>query len=84
MNVVKKSDSMRRKRLLLGSIALTLLFISLYLINHAGFWLVKKDRPEKADAIVILMGNIVDRVLEARDLYAQGYSKNILIVNSRR
>lgn len=71
-----------RKRLLLVSIVPAIILLSFYLISNAGVWLVKKDKLEKADAIVILMGSIADRILEAKDLYTQGYSKKILVVNS--
>ncbi len=49
-----------------------------------GSFLVVKDKPVKADALIILMGNIPDRALEAFDLYKQGYARKIIIVMANR
>lgn len=45
-----------------------------------GIWLVKDDAPAHADAMVILMGNIPDRVLQAVDLWHDGRADRIIIV----
>jgi uncharacterized SAM-binding protein YcdF (DUF218 family) len=52
--------------------------------RNAGLWLVKEDKPlpEHSDAIVILMGSIPDRVLQAADLYQSGQNSKIIIVES--
>ena len=44
--------------------------------RRAGRWLVKEDVPPHADAMVILMGNFPDRVLQAADLYHEGRAGN--------
>lgn len=45
--------------------------------------LVKKaDHLHNADAALILMGSIADRVLQAADLFENGHSTEILIVNN--
>jgi uncharacterized SAM-binding protein YcdF (DUF218 family) len=46
----------------------------------AGKWLVKEDVPAHADAMVLLMGNFPDRVLQAADLYHEGKAGKLLIV----
>ena len=48
--------------------------------QRAGRWLVKEDLPSHADALVILMGNFPERVLQASDLYNEGRADRILIV----
>jgi uncharacterized SAM-binding protein YcdF (DUF218 family) len=48
--------------------------------KRAGNWLVKEDVPAHADAMVILMGNFPDRVLQAVDLYHDGMVGKLLIV----
>jgi len=48
--------------------------------RRAGKWLVKEDVPPHADAIVLLMGNFPERVLEAADLYNEGKAGRLLIV----
>ena len=50
--------------------------------HRAGSWLVKADEPAHADAIVILMGSIADRVLQAADLYRQGLARKVIIVEA--
>jgi len=49
--------------------------------RRAGRWLVKEELPVHADAMVILMGNIPDRVLQAVDLYHEGRAGRVLIVH---
>ena len=49
--------------------------------RKAGSWLVKEDRPEHADAVVMLMGNIAaDRVLQTADLYSQQVAGKVVVV----
>ena len=48
--------------------------------RRAGHWLAKEDGPNCSDAIVILMGNFPERVLEATDLYNDEKAEKILIV----
>jgi len=62
-----------------------ILFLALAILytggcRRAGRWLVKEDMPEHADAIVLLMGSFPDRVLQAVDLYKDGKSDRLLIV----
>jgi uncharacterized SAM-binding protein YcdF (DUF218 family) len=54
--------------------------VSLTTCQQAGTWLVKNDTPNHADAMVILMGNIPDRVLQAADLYKEGVAGKVIIV----
>lgn len=48
--------------------------------GNAGRWLVKEELPPRADALVILMGSFPERVLQAYDLYNDGLSDRIVIV----
>ncbi len=48
--------------------------------GNAGRWLVKEKLPSRADALVILMGNFPERVLQAYDLYYDGRADRIVIV----
>ena len=48
--------------------------------RQAGLWLVEEDDPVHADAIVILMGSVSDRVLQASDLYKQGKAGAVIMV----
>ncbi len=59
-----------------------LLIIFLYVAGcrKAGSWLIKSDEPLHADAIVILVGSVSDRVLQATDLYKNKMANIVLVV----
>lgn len=61
--------------LLIGSI---IVFVGA--CRRAGTSLVKEDIPLHSDAMVLLMGSFPSRVLQAVDLYNQGQSGRIIIV----
>jgi len=44
--------------------------------------LVAVDELQESDMIVVLMGSVYDRILEAADLYDEGYSDKIVMINS--
>ncbi|MBW6499392.1 MAG: YdcF family protein [Bacteroidales bacterium] len=67
------------KRLFLLPLLLFILLTGLVL-HKAGTYLVRDDAKAKGDVMVILMGSIADRVLEAADLYQEGYAGRVLIV----
>ena len=69
-------------RLRIYLIIVVLLLIILYVggCRRAGSWLVKDDEPKHADAIMILMGSISDRVLQAVDLYEQKIASRVIFV----
>ncbi len=48
--------------------------------GRAGSWLVKEDVPPHADAMVLLMGNFPERVLQAVDLYHDNKASRLVIV----
>jgi uncharacterized SAM-binding protein YcdF (DUF218 family) len=65
------------------SLIVIILVIAIIYVNacrRAGSWLVKEDEPVHADAMVILMGSIADRVLQAADLYKRGLVGKVIIV----
>lgn len=49
-------------------------------LKQIGKYLIKSDIPQKSDAVIVLMGNIPDRVLETYDLFRTGHTKQIIIV----
>ena len=57
-----------------------ILALYIFIVLNAGQWLVREDKTVKADAIVILMGSIADRTLQAADLYKQDLAKNVILV----
>jgi uncharacterized SAM-binding protein YcdF (DUF218 family) len=54
------------------------------LLQGLGQLLVRENRPEKADLIVVLSGSLVDRTLAASDLYRAGWSKRIFIFHQEK
>ena len=48
--------------------------------RRAGSWLAKEDVPGQADAIILLMGNFPERVLQVYDTWESGLADRIIIV----
>jgi uncharacterized SAM-binding protein YcdF (DUF218 family) len=71
---------MPKSRILFFIILIGLLATYVGGCRRAGKWLVKEDVPPHADAIVLLMGNFTDRVLQAADLYNGGKADRLVIV----
>jgi len=77
----KTTYSSNKKKIAIRIAALVVLLTGLLLImRNAGTWLVKNDPPEHADAMVLLMGSIPDRVLQAADVYRQRFAPKLIIV----
>jgi uncharacterized SAM-binding protein YcdF (DUF218 family) len=62
------------------SILLIIIVVYVGACRKAGHWLVKEDTQMQADAIVILMGSVADRVLEACDQYKKGGGGKVMVV----
>ncbi len=60
------------------------IFISVFLIPNLGQWLVAEDDLQASDMIVVLMGSLHDRILQAVDIYNERYSDKLVFVNSYR
>lgn len=58
------------------------IFLSIFIVPNLGQWLVVTDELQEIDMIVVLMGSVYDRILEAADLYDEGYSDRIVLINS--
>jgi uncharacterized SAM-binding protein YcdF (DUF218 family) len=66
-------------KILFYSIVLVVIGAFIGLFREAGSWLVKEDKLTHADAIVILMGSIADRVLQADDVFKKEACKIIIV-----
>src|SRR3989442_12113886 len=49
------------------------------LLTHAGTYLVTHETPVKADAIVVLSGEVPARAMAAADLFRQGMDLTLLL-----
>jgi len=49
----------------------------IYAFLHAGLWLVREDRLQKSQAIVVLSGGLPDRALAAAQLYRDGFASQV-------
>jgi hypothetical protein len=56
-----------------------------FIVPNLGQCLIVNDEVKESDVIVVLMGSVYDRileaVLEAVDLYHEGYSDKIVLIN---
>ena len=71
-----------RRFLITGTTIILLVTVSFFTLSRAGSWLVVDNEPEHADAIVVLMGSVGDRMLQASELYKKGYAERVLMVNT--
>ena len=69
-----------RFKIITSGLIFTLIFVYVGGCRKAGLWLMKKDDPKHADAMVILMGSIADRILHAVDIYKNRVVDKVIIV----
>ena len=62
------------------SIAIIVLVLLAVGCRRTGMWLVKENIPGNADALILLMGNFPERVMEAVDLYYEDRAGKMIIV----
>lgn len=70
----------RNKVLLI--IILTVIALVVWIAPGMGHYLVVEDPLAEADILVVLMGSVPARVLEAADIYGQGYARELVMVQS--
>jgi len=51
-------------------------------VPNLGQWLVVMDELQESNMIVDLMGSVYNKILEAADLYDEGYSDRIVPINN--
>lgn len=71
------------KKIILTALLLILLTGGL-LVPRLGHWLVAEDPLQEGDIVVILMGSVPDRVLEAAEVYRGGMAGKVVMVDSHR
>ena len=81
---MKEYNKFRGKKILfvLGVLLAFFILVGIFIVPNLGQWLVVMDELQDSDLIVVLMGSVYDRILEAVDLYDEGYSDRIVLINS--
>ncbi|HHX71729.1 MAG TPA: YdcF family protein [Clostridiales bacterium] len=68
--------------MLIISIIVILMILSVLIFPRLGHWLIVEDNLVESDIIVVLMGSVPDRLLEAVVLYQEGFAEQITMVDS--
>ncbi len=87
MNVVKASVGKLGRFLIAVFILVIVRFVSYSrnsILISLGEYLVTESPLEKADAIAVLSGSVPDRILEAVDIYKQGYAPLIILTKEEK
>ena len=72
----------RRTLKVIISVLLILLAVFFLYFFTIGSRLVREEEPQKADAIVVLLGSEPERIIEAVYLYREGFSERIIIAET--
>lgn len=71
---------MKRKKIKFFLFLFLVLVLARFLVMpYMGPWLVKDDELQPADAMVMLMGSVSDRVLEVFHVYESGYAQLVIL-----
>ena len=70
-------------RTLISAILIVAISGMVYILSM-GHILTREDELKKADVIVVLLGSIPDRILQAVDLYKDGYGDKIIMVETEK
>ena len=81
---MKEYNKFSGKKILLILVIVLAFFIliGIFMVPKFGQWLVVNDEVKESDVILVLMGSVYDRILEAVDLYQESYSDKIILINS--
>jgi uncharacterized SAM-binding protein YcdF (DUF218 family) len=71
-------------RRIILSVCVLIVVLGAYGFVELGAFLAREDALQKADAIVVLAGSIMERPMEAADLYHDGYSRTIVLTRQQR
>lgn len=81
----KRKKGMTRWKKVVIAVAVVIIALFLFrepIMIYVGSALVAQDKPRDADAIVVLMGSVPDRVAHGTELYKKGYADRILMVRT--
>lgn len=72
-----------RRRLVVAALLATLVAVGFWTFLRLGTFMAAQQPLVRADAIFVLAGTLVERPLEAADLYHAAYAPRILLTRSR-
>jgi uncharacterized SAM-binding protein YcdF (DUF218 family) len=72
----------RRFRLALGLSAVLLLVAGGFTFTDIGRFLAREDPLQKADAIFVFSGTLVERPFEAAELFREGYAPRVVVTRA--
>jgi uncharacterized SAM-binding protein YcdF (DUF218 family) len=92
MGITREKVGMKQNNIITGKKITTILvilfaffiFARAFLMPNLGRWLVVEDELQASDMIVVLTGSVLNRILQAVDIYNARYSNKIVLVNSYR
>jgi uncharacterized SAM-binding protein YcdF (DUF218 family) len=75
------SDGSKKQQILIAVLLVVFLLVSLHdkYLPFLGRYLIVNDKLNKSDAVFVFGGSIPNRIIEAVELYREGYSKLIII-----
>ncbi len=82
MRIGTVKTSLTGKKLLYLVLFALILILLLWVVPGMGHYLVVEDPLGEADLIVVLMGSVPARVLEAADIYGEGFARELVMVQS--
>lgn len=72
----------RRLRRILALVTVVAVAAGVYVFFHLGTFMAREDPLAKADVIFVLAGTLVERPLEAAELYKAGYAPRIVVTRA--
>ncbi len=72
---------MSREKMFFLFLIIAIVVAALVFVRSAGQWLVTPDQIAQADLLVVMMGPVPDRALQAKTLYEQGLAHQIVFTN---
>ncbi len=76
--MTRNKNDFSKRWITVAGLLLAFFILGLMLFKQAGNWLVVADKPVKADAIVVLMGAVHERIPEAVNLYKAEFASQLI------
>jgi len=86
---VTKAPARKWRKIIISAVFVLMIIGSVFFYHNTilislGKYLITEYPLEKADAIAVLSGSVPDRILEAVDIYKQGYAPLIILTKEEK